>query len=268
MIEEIKDGFENLKDTLGDNGFMFLMIGAVAFGLYNLLKSSDSSEDEGLQVANAYASYPDVDTNANVIMDSINNTIDSSTTDIIGTIESSTSEVIETSNENKQEILDTLNEQDEKTSDYVNEGTNRVHTVYVTMSPTEETHGKGHIAMPGGIHGGETKKLKETNSSTKKKPTNSATKKKPTNSATKKTSSSGARDKNPPRAKSTYTYKTKSGLNTSTSIVDALKATGVNSSFSNREKIAKANGIKNYTGSASQNVTLLNKLKNGSLKKV
>lgn len=266
MIEEIKDGFENLKDTLGDNGFMFLMIGAVAFGLYNLLKSSDSSEDEGLQVANAYASYPDVDTNANVIMDSINNTIDSSTTDIIGTIESSTSEVIETSNENKQEILDTLNEQDEKTSDYVNEGTNRVHTVYVTMSPTEETHGKGHISMPG-IRGGETKKLKET-SVTKKKPTNSATKKKQSNSTTKKTSSSGARDKKPPKAKSTYTYKTKSGLNTSTSIVDALKATGVNSSFSNREKIAKANGIKNYTGSASQNVTLLNKLKNGSLKKV
>lgn len=52
-----------------------------------------------------------------------------------------------------------------------------------------------------------------------------------------------------------------------TSIVDALKAIGVDSSKSNRTKIAKANGISNYTGTASQNTQLLNLLKQGKLKK-
>ena len=53
----------------------------------------------------------------------------------------------------------------------------------------------------------------------------------------------------------------------STSIVDALKAIGVDSSYNNRAKIAKANGISNYSSTASQNTQLLNLLKQGKLKK-
>lgn len=53
----------------------------------------------------------------------------------------------------------------------------------------------------------------------------------------------------------------------STSIVDGLKSIGVDSSFSNREKIAKANGVNNYSGTASQNEKLLSLLKQGKLKK-
>lgn len=52
-----------------------------------------------------------------------------------------------------------------------------------------------------------------------------------------------------------------------TSLVDALKSIGVDSSYSNRTKIAKKNGIKNYTGSYNQNLTLLNLLKKGKLVK-
>lgn len=37
-------------------------------------------------------------------------------------------------------------------------------------------------------------------------------------------------------------------------------------SFSNRTKIAVANGITNYTGTAAQNTTLLTLLKTGKLK--
>ena len=51
------------------------------------------------------------------------------------------------------------------------------------------------------------------------------------------------------------------------SIVDALKSIGVDSSWSNRAKIAKANGIKIYLSTAKQNITLLNLLKQGKLKK-
>ena len=50
-----------------------------------------------------------------------------------------------------------------------------------------------------------------------------------------------------------------------TSIVDALKALGENSGFAYRKKIAAANGIDDYIGTAKQNVTLLALLKKGIL---
>lgn len=50
-----------------------------------------------------------------------------------------------------------------------------------------------------------------------------------------------------------------------TSIVDALKSIGVDSSITYRKKIASANGISNYTGTSSQNTALLNLLKKGKL---
>ena len=48
---------------------------------------------------------------------------------------------------------------------------------------------------------------------------------------------------------------------------DGLKSIGVDSSFANRKRIAKANGIDNYTGSAIQNIKLLNMLKKGNLRR-
>lgn len=57
-----------------------------------------------------------------------------------------------------------------------------------------------------------------------------------------------------------------SACNTSyTSIVEALKSINVDSSFSHRKKIASANGISNYAGSAEQNILMLTKLKSGTL---
>lgn len=53
-----------------------------------------------------------------------------------------------------------------------------------------------------------------------------------------------------------------------TSLVDALKSISVNSSFSDRKKIATKNNIKDYTGSASQNNKMLSLLKNGKLIKI
>lgn len=49
------------------------------------------------------------------------------------------------------------------------------------------------------------------------------------------------------------------------SIVEALNSIGVDSSFANRKSIAALNGISGYTGTASQNTELLNKLKKGVL---
>lgn len=52
------------------------------------------------------------------------------------------------------------------------------------------------------------------------------------------------------------------------SIVDALKSINVDSSLTNRKKIASVNGISNYSGTATQNVQLLTLLKQGKLKRV
>ena len=52
------------------------------------------------------------------------------------------------------------------------------------------------------------------------------------------------------------------------SIVEALKSIGVDSSFNKRKKIAVTKGINNYTGTATQNTELLDKLKAGRLIKV
>ena len=49
------------------------------------------------------------------------------------------------------------------------------------------------------------------------------------------------------------------------SLVDALKQIKVDASYSNRKRIAKNNGISNYSGSYSQNLKLLNLLKQGKL---
>ncbi|MCM3111087.1 DUF3597 family protein [Lederbergia lenta] len=46
------------------------------------------------------------------------------------------------------------------------------------------------------------------------------------------------------------------------SVVDYMNSEGMNSSFANRKKLAGQYGIKNYSGTAAQNITLLNKLKN------
>ena len=49
------------------------------------------------------------------------------------------------------------------------------------------------------------------------------------------------------------------------SLVDALDAINVDSSFSFRTILAESNGISNYHGSADQNTTILNKLQTGRL---
>ena len=79
----------------------------------------------------------------------------------------------------------------------------------------------------------------------KSKPKKSTSSSKKSSSSSKKTSTS----------KSTYT---------GNSIVDYLKSIGEDSSFANRKRLAAKHGIKNYTGTASQNLELLNKLRSGS----
>lgn len=68
--------------------------------------------------------------------------------------------------------------------------------------------------------------------------------------------------KETPKPKVSY-YKKYTGK--SSSIVDALKSIGADSSFNNRRAIAKANGISGYVGTPSQNIKMLKLLKEGKL---
>jgi len=54
----------------------------------------------------------------------------------------------------------------------------------------------------------------------------------------------------------------------SNSLVTALQTVKVDASYENRARIAEANGMKNYTGTAGENLLLLNQLKLGKLKTV
>lgn len=75
-MPEIKEVFEDIKDKVGDKGFLILIGVAVIFGLIMFLKSSDNSSSEKVTTVTSVSSYPDSVTNANVIIDSIQNSID------------------------------------------------------------------------------------------------------------------------------------------------------------------------------------------------
>ena len=54
---------------------------------------------------------------------------------------------------------------------------------------------------------------------------------------------------------------------TSNSLVDALISMKINATKENRKRIAEANGVRDYSGTANQNVFLLSLLKKGQLKR-
>lgn len=76
-------------------------------------------------------------------------------------------------------------------------------------------------------------------------------KKKTSDTTTKKTSSNSKSTSTKAVSKSTYT---------GSSLVDYLKSIGQPSTFAHRKQLARKYGIKNYTGTASQNTRLLNAL--------
>lgn len=219
---EFKEIIDDVKDSLGDKGFLFLIIGIVVVFLVVLTKQSNEGQDTETMVV-GLTSYPDAVTNANVIIDTLQDSLQYSEDNIITEIK-----------DGNEGILESINVNFEATNDYINKG------IESQLDLTNKVSGEiiGDLTdVKNSLKGSET----SVNVQTKTEKKEGAT---------------------------YYTYKTKAGLNTNTSIVDALKAIGIDSSMTNRKKIAQANGISNYTGTYKQNVELLGKLKNGKLKKV
>ena len=266
-IEEVIDDVtEVVKDNKG------LVIGGVAVIILIVLLSKNNSgntDNEEYQLATSYSSYPDAVTNANTIIDSLQGSIDASDLDIKefmtdnftvtkDYISDGLDKVIETNNKLQDTTIqstDTIRNDISNVSTKVDNVQNYLTT---TVTPKVDTVQKTVSTV------------NNTVNTVKNTVTNTAKSVKKVESNTNKIKKAVAPAKPKATAKTTPKTKNKTIKKTNykgNSIVDGLKSVGVNSSYDNRKKIAKANGIKNYTGTAKQNTELLNKLKKGTLKK-
>lgn len=271
---------ERVAGNLKDNAVPLLLgVGGVVV-LYLLLSGKEESAE--LVPATGYMSYPDAVTNANVIIGEVNDHTsaevaqlrDQQTEGTNAILDSLLSQneffsqgletVLENSNANTGDIMGALQTESDLLQSSIGSVASSVNSTVSGL--------KSQISSQNSVIGSLTNQLNSQNSiisglqnavnnvaSKVQNATKTPAKQATTNKGTTTTPATGS---------GTYTYTTKAGLNTNTSIVDALKATGADSSFSHRAQIAAANGISNYTGSYEQNVALLNKMKSGNLKKV
>ena len=271
-IEEvIEDVQEVVKDNKG------LVIGGIAVIVLIVLltknNGGNSSDSEELQLATSYSSYPDAVTNANTIIDSLQGSIDASDLDMkefmndnFTVAKDYMSEGLDKVIENNNKLQDTTIQSTDTIRNDIGAVSTKVDNVQnyltTTVTPKVDTVQKTVSTV------------NNTVNTVKNTVTNTAKSVKKVESNTNKIKKAVSKAK--PKATAKTTPKTKSKTNNNTikktnykgnSIVDGLKSAGVNSSYDNRKKIAQANGIKNYTGTAKQNTELLNKLKKGTLKK-
>ena len=266
-IEEVIDDVtEVVKDNKG------LVIGGVAVIVLIVLltKNKGSNTDsEEYQLATSYSSYPDAVTNANTIIDSLQGSINASDLDIKEFMSDNFSVAKDYVSDGLEKVIETNNKLQDTTiqsTDTIRNDIKSVNTkvdnvqnyLTTTVTPKVDTVQKTVSTVNNTVN-----TVKNTVTSTAKSV-------KKVESNTNKIKKAVAPAKSKATAKTTPKTKSKTIKKTTykgNSIVDGLKSVGVNSSYDNRKKIAQANGIKNYTGTAKQNTELLNKLKKGTLKK-
>ena len=271
-IEEVIDDVtEVVKDNKG------LVIGGVAVIVLIVLltknNSGSNTNDEEYQLATSYSSYPDAVTNANTIIDSLQGSIDASDLDMkefmndnFTVAKDYMADGLDKVIENNNKLQDTTIQSTDTIRNDIGAVSTKVDNVQnyltTTVTPKVDTVQKTVSTV------------NNTVNTVKNTVTNTAKSVKKVESNTNKIKKAVAPAK--PKATAKTTPKTKSKKKSNTikktsykgdSIVDGLKSVGVNSSYDNRKKLAQANGIKNYTGTAKQNTELLNKLKKGTLKK-
>ena len=225
----IKEIGNDIKKSLDGNGMYLLLGGGALLLIIYLLSNADSSSN--LTVATGYSAYPDAVTNANVIIGEVND----HTTNELSLLKNQLEDTSSLLQEGDNSILEKIDTSTESITEKIDTGTEQIlksnaeNTSSILDTVQQNTNNLStQISSVG-------KKVNTVNITT----VNNS--KKSTKKYFKKTSYNGK------------------------SFVDALKNRGVNSSMSFRKKIAKANGIKNYTGTAKQNTKLLNLMKKGKL---
>ena len=269
-IEEVIDDVQEvIKDNKGR------VIGGVAVIVLIVLLSKNNgnnTDSEEYQLATSYSSYPDAVTNANTIIDSLQGSIDASDLDMkefmsdnFTVAKDYMSEGLEKVIENNNQLQDTTIQSTDTIRNDISSVSTKVDNVQnyltTTVTPKVDTVQKTVSTVNNTVN---TVKNTVTNTakSVKKVESNTNKIKKSVSTAKPK-----ATAKTTPKTTKKKTNTIKKTSYKGDSIVDGLKSVGVNSSYDNRKKIAQANGIKNYTGTAKQNTELLNKLKKGTLKK-
>ena len=264
---------DDVKSKIGTKGMVVAGIGLAVLFLVILSRQSGNDATTETTVI-GIASYPDAVTNANVIIDTLQDSIDYSEKNIIDAVgdmgntinenmvnefdyfNSVMGDGFDKTSDSLLDLKETMTDNFTATNDYINDGFDAQKEILdmnfdnIMGSITDVQSGLNNMVN-------EKTQIQTSISETQSQIKGESTTITKNNTATVTKGNT-----------SYYQYKTKSGLNTNQSIVDALKAIGVDSSKANREKIAKANGISNYTGTYSQNVEMLNKLKGGTLKKV
>ena len=274
FIETIEDFAGDVKEKVGDKGFYLLLAAAAGLGIYSFVKAGSGGATT-LVAPTGYTSYPEAGENANVIMDSVNKQIETSQESIIYSMAeqfgATKGEILETMGGNTGEILGALDEHNsnvteqitatnknmeenfEATNNYIQEG------IDATTKLAEKVDEVAAKQQPVYIYKTSSSGSSGSSSSSKSTSTQATGPAASSSSSSSSTSSSSS-------SSNTIKYTEKSGLNTSQSIVDALKAAGQGSSFEDRAELYYANGgTGTYTGSSSQNTSMLNKLKEGSL---
>ena len=108
---EIEEVLQDVKKATGDKGFFILGAVVVGIFIYNLTRKDTSATDSELVPPTGYVGYPSVENNANVILDSIEKSIDYAQGEIQGSIKDS-----------QEEMKSYLNENFSATNDYINKG--------------------------------------------------------------------------------------------------------------------------------------------------
>lgn len=254
---------DDLKKVFGEKGFLIVIgVGVVLFVVALFL--GDKTDGDTMVTPTGYTSYPDAVTNANTIIDSVNQYtaytgdriiestggyMEEGLKNLQGNIESSIEE-IDSSYDSILTSLSTMNRAQETTTQPVKQSQplrEQVNTIKSNMlkvqsrQSTMKTPQQLSIENPG-------VPIPVDN---------------PTSTMVKTTA----------KTTTNTQYYNKTNY-TGTSIVDGLKSVGVYSidgksvgSWNSRKELAAANGIQNYTGTAAQNTALLNKLKAGTLVK-
>ena len=225
---DIKEVGSDIKRAVGGNGMYLLLGGGTLLLIIYLLSKGDSSSN--LTVATGYSAYPDAVTNANVIIGEVND----HTTNELSLLKEQLNDTNSLMQEGDNSILEKIDTSTESITEKIDTGTEQIlksnaeNTSSILDTVNQNTN---NISTQISSVGKKVNTVNTTVNNSKKSP----------KKYFKKTSYSGK------------------------SFVDALKNRGINSSMSFRKKIAAANGIKNYTGSAKQNTKLLNLMKKGKL---
>lgn len=224
---EIKEISDKITKTFGKNGSMIALGIGGIVVAYLILSNQNADDGESSELVNAVAYASYPDAVTNANV--IMGEVNNHTTTEIGNLQDKMEERFDKVDTGNEQIQEKIDTSTESITNKIDSNTQQI--------IKNNTDNKNSIITT--VNNNTAKLQTEIKS-------NKATKKKSTKSSTK--------------------YYKKTSIKNG-SIVDTLKKIGVNSSFSNRKKIAKANGIKNYVGSSSQNIKMLNLLKTGKLKK-